>query len=267
MTTQPARVYMEDLDSGDSWDAQRTVNEKVKELIGLDQDQFARTVMIAQGDFMKILNAGSDERTKLFTHLFNTGRYAELQTRLRQKNGACQQVRDEINQRISLIADGIRRNSDCARGEQLRELAADPERADGLLECLREAVPEEKERLRLLQERLDRAGVQRDQINRQIVQQEELNKRFALKAKLQRELEGLKARQSAMDESALRLERGRRAQAIAGQEERLRLNRKNAGEKRELIAALEKKLAELKAQLPLFEEALSAARKMRGIEL
>ncbi|MGI6235942.1 MAG: AAA family ATPase [Candidatus Excrementavichristensenella sp.] len=261
MATQPARVYMEDLESGDSWDAQRTVNEKVKELIGLDQDQFARTVMIAQGDFMKILNAGSDERTKLFTHLFNTGRYAELQSRLRQKNSACQQVRDQINQRISLIADGIRRNSDCARGEQLRELAADPERADGLLQCLGEIIPEEEERLRNLRERLDRAGAQRDDINRQILQQEEVNKRFVLKEKLELGLQGLKAQQSAMDERALRLERGRRALTLAGQEERLRINRNSARGKKELIEDLEKTMTDLQTRLPLYADALAAARK------
>ena len=31
------------------------VNARVREIIGLDRDQFAQTVMIAQGDFQKLL--------------------------------------------------------------------------------------------------------------------------------------------------------------------------------------------------------------------
>ena len=42
------------------------VTEKIRELLGVDKEQFSQIAMIAQGDFMKILNAKSDERKKLF---------------------------------------------------------------------------------------------------------------------------------------------------------------------------------------------------------
>lgn len=56
----------------------------------LDRDQFAQTVMIAQGDFCGILNASSKDRKALFQKLFHTGLYAQLQERLRQEVGKLQ---------------------------------------------------------------------------------------------------------------------------------------------------------------------------------
>ena len=43
-------------------------------------------MMIAQGDFMKILNAKSDERKTLFQKLFNTMDYENIQYKLKAKN-------------------------------------------------------------------------------------------------------------------------------------------------------------------------------------
>ena len=40
----------------------RDVNQAVEEIIGIDRDQFTQIAMIAQGDFMKLLLASTEER-------------------------------------------------------------------------------------------------------------------------------------------------------------------------------------------------------------
>ena len=54
MLTQGADLFLQTLEIIEGL---RDVNDKVYELMGLTQDQFTQTVMIAQGDFLKILNA------------------------------------------------------------------------------------------------------------------------------------------------------------------------------------------------------------------
>ena len=71
-TTKSAYAEFECFDTGENVSGADAVDKRVKELIGLDQNQFSQTVMIAQGDFLKILNAKSDERKNLFQKLFNT---------------------------------------------------------------------------------------------------------------------------------------------------------------------------------------------------
>ena len=65
-TTQTANAKLTNLDTGEVIEGLRDVNDKVYELMGLTQDQFTQTVMIAQGDFLKILNASSDGRKPLW---------------------------------------------------------------------------------------------------------------------------------------------------------------------------------------------------------
>ena len=68
-TRQAADAQMRNEDTGEEILRMDDVNRRVRELLGLTQDQFTQTVMIAQGDFLKILTASSDERKKLFRDL------------------------------------------------------------------------------------------------------------------------------------------------------------------------------------------------------
>lgn len=59
------------------------VNEEVQNLLGIDKNQFSQIVMIAQGDFSKILTADGNDREKLLRNIFNTEIYKQLQERLK----------------------------------------------------------------------------------------------------------------------------------------------------------------------------------------
>lgn len=58
------------------------VNKEVQNLLGIDKNQFSQIVMIAQGDFSKILTASGSDREKLLRNIFNTEIYQQLQERL-----------------------------------------------------------------------------------------------------------------------------------------------------------------------------------------
>ncbi len=60
----------------------KTVNEKIREVLGIDRDQFSRIVMLAQGDFYKVLTATTEERIAIFRKIFKTGYFEKLQKSL-----------------------------------------------------------------------------------------------------------------------------------------------------------------------------------------
>ena len=99
-TKKAAFAEFECYETGENVSGTDNVDKRIKALIGLDQEQFSQTVMIAQGDFMKILNAKSDERKTLFQKLFNTMDYEKIQYRLKDKNdkayGAFTDVKNSI---------------------------------------------------------------------------------------------------------------------------------------------------------------------------
>lgn len=79
-------------------------NRKIEELVGLTADQFRKVVMIAQGEFMDFLRAGSKEKTELLRDLLKTDYYYQLSERLKtlakEKNTAAKTQRAKL----SLIA-------------------------------------------------------------------------------------------------------------------------------------------------------------------
>jgi DNA repair protein SbcC/Rad50 len=58
-------------------------NYKIAEIIGLDSNQFKQIVMIAQNDFLRFLQSGTNERTGILRQIFNTGPLRNFQDRLK----------------------------------------------------------------------------------------------------------------------------------------------------------------------------------------
>lgn len=61
------------------------VTENVIEILGITKDQFTNIAMIAQGDFLKLILAKTDERSKIFRNIFNTKIYLDIQFILKEE--------------------------------------------------------------------------------------------------------------------------------------------------------------------------------------
>jgi len=64
-------VHLE-LPDGTSLGGARDIKDKIAEIVGLDRDQFAQIVMIAQNDFLRFLQSGTDKRVEILRRIFNT---------------------------------------------------------------------------------------------------------------------------------------------------------------------------------------------------
>ena len=71
------------LPDGTVLDRDGEVRAKIIEIVGLDREQFAQIVMIAQNDFLRFLQSGTDDRLKILRRIFNTTRFREFQDRLK----------------------------------------------------------------------------------------------------------------------------------------------------------------------------------------
>lgn len=86
---------------------QADVDEKIREIMGIDCEQFRQIAMIAQGDFQKLLLADTKERQPILSRIFKTDIYSSLQDKLSRNcnelSRQCDGLRDSIKQYI----DGI----------------------------------------------------------------------------------------------------------------------------------------------------------------
>ena len=59
------------------------VTARITEILGLDADQFRRIIMLAQGEFKKFLEAGSDKRGEILGKLYDNRKHRDFQYRLK----------------------------------------------------------------------------------------------------------------------------------------------------------------------------------------
>ena len=85
----------------------KDVTAAVVELLGIDRSQFTQIAMIAQGDFLRLLYAKTEERSGIFREIFHTRAYAILQDKLKSESGALRMQCEEYAKSIAQYKDGI----------------------------------------------------------------------------------------------------------------------------------------------------------------
>ena len=138
MTTEKADATLTYPDDRPPVTKAKDVTAAVQEIIGLDYNQFSQIVLIAQGQFTKLLNASTEERSRIFRKLFRTQRYAQLQEHLQAEASALNQQRTAQNAKLDSLLGGLQFSPEDPDAEALRALCAQtvPETALALLDAL-----------------------------------------------------------------------------------------------------------------------------------
>lgn len=222
----------------------REVTRAVEEVIGLDYQQFTRIAMIAQGDFQKLLLAGTQERAEIFRQIFHTGLYLEVQDRLRDAAKERWKEYDEIRRSISqYLSETVCKDSweISLEMDQLRNVKFEGKVGRGL-ELLQELLVQDESALEQLDSRL--AFVEEK------IQQED---RLLGKAEHFRRIEGLlEEKKAALGEKQQALEKAgeilEKARQSGDEEEELLLGIRQAQEKLEKYHAMENLLEQMDLQ-------------------
>lgn len=214
----PAKVELFLPDGSVFPEKKNATDAKIVEIIGLTAEQFTQIVMIAQGDFRKLLYAKSDERKIIFSRLFHTRPYWRIQENLKRRSF-------EIDEKLQ-------ENRRAAEQEQARVIFPREE--------LKELpLPEAVEKIRQMEKKLAEEHEQKRKectlLNSRLAQAEEINKLFAELSKRQMEKERLEGEQPEEEQRTLRIAKALKAEKAALQEEK----------KKEKEAAIEKSAATL----------------------
>lgn len=267
----------------------REVNQKLQELIGVDYGQFSQIAMIAQGDYLRLLHASSRERKEIFSKIFDTGVYRQVQTRLKEENDRMAAALEDGRKLIAHELGDVQMSPE--REEEWQALLTRPETgAEQIEEALSGFLSEQEKALkdmalqkkekeqaeRSLEEKLRQA----EETNRQIAllekerealslllsrkeEQEELEKRLSLAQKAEKtepaqrnfqerkkELDAGRKRQEEREEALALLQKNAQAAIREAEEERKRHDARFPG--------LQEELVKLQSDIPLFEQCKKA---------
>ena len=184
----------------------KEVTKEIVSLLGIDKDQFTQIAMIAQGDFLRLLYARTEERSKIFREIFHTGNYQSLQEKLKAE---CAQLRlqcEQYEQSIRQYQDGI-----------IWEEEAQPATVDEVLIQLADTLKRQQEKIRKTEEKRIQLDEQLADIHRRLG-------RIQTRQKLKEELEQLEGKSVLLKQELERLQRTLQEQD-KDNEEVLRLQR------------------------------------------
>lgn len=85
----------------------KEVTEKVVDILGINHQQFKQISMVAQGEFLKLLFANSEDRGKIFRKVFGTELYERIQKDLKNQTNSFKKELEDIDKAILQYNDGI----------------------------------------------------------------------------------------------------------------------------------------------------------------
>lgn len=258
-TPQKHTVLLENLSTREVTEGISEAAAKIQELLGLTQDQFRQTVMIAQGDFLRILNASSEERKELFQRLFDTSLYARVQQRLLEMESACAKEREELERRIVMAAGWLDPEPGDPRREAVEAWRHEAKYADQLAEALEGMIADGEKRREAFAAEKAEADLQASGLIARIEQGKALNKDFDDLRKARADLQTFIDAKGQADAMAAELAAARKAQALFSDEALLKGSERDTARQREELDRAEAALKKAEQALPAAEAAAADA--------
>ncbi|MGN0355138.1 MAG: AAA family ATPase [Muricoprocola sp.] len=136
------------------------VNKAIQELLQIDFCQFKQIAMIAQGEFRELLNAKTEDRTRVLRTIFMTEQYQKIGYLLKEKRGAALDGLKSTQQSMQQYFLDARAQEETETENRLLELQEKIEGSESIwnleemIEILEEILEEDLKSGRLLKETL-----------------------------------------------------------------------------------------------------------------
>ncbi|MEG0988056.1 MAG: SMC family ATPase [Clostridium sp.] len=226
------------------------INDKIKEIVGVDKNQFSQIAMIAQGEYLKLLHASSKERKEIFSRIFNTGIYWRVQQKLKDRNNA---LYGRLKDNENLYTHEIKQvyiSEESEYKDRWDILSAMPETKAGemvalLSDIVAESHVQDEKGRAALESVITDLSIQKNNLD----QAREKNKRLNECRMAGEKLQELNVRIPFFNGEKARLKRAEQAEPISPAESLYRENQKELIRSKQEIVELHTELEELKKPL------------------
>ena len=246
------------LDDGRQWLGAREVTQAVTALLGLDEKQFRQTMMIAQGDFLRILHAKSDERERIFEEVFGTQAYSRLSRSLKERWSEKRAAREQSLVRYAQLFEELRLDGGGPDAQALKALAAAPDRADEAAALLTALCEADAEKLDALDAEILRAEANRKAAQERLNTGRMVNDGLSRLAQTRAQLAEAEAQSETMGALSIERDAAERARRAAKFEEETARIREEGVSRRRRLDEERARLTAAAAELDAAEAALSA---------
>ena len=207
------------------------VDQKVREILGIDRAQFTQIAMLAQGDFLRLLLAETKDRQRIFRDIFKTQEFQRFSDHLRSEANALRQQRKGVADQMQHLFAGIRCEMNDPNYPEVQACAEQKKTLDEVLAVLDRLISENTAREKGLDERV----LEKDQLLSRLSAEVEMGRQRSRTEK------NLKALEGQRDGQSERLEAAERAMQTAREQE-------------QHLDPLIQESARIEGEMPLYEQ-------------
>lgn len=207
------------------------VNEKIKELLGVNKKQFSQICMIAQGDFRKLLDADTKSRIEIFRNIFKTEKFKEIQDNVARDTKNLSEEKEDTKKNINRYIKSIKCDETDVKYLELQKAKAGEMLTEDAVKLIESIIETDENNKKDADEKLENIDKDLNDINVKI---ETLKTQKENKKQFEENEENLKSKRSHLEQ----------AEKVFESEKEKQADKKK----------LEEKSALIKDKLPKFEE-------------
>lgn len=140
----------------------KNVNQKIIDILGINYSQFKQIVMIAQGEFRKLVSADSRERETIYRKIFNTMNFENIQNSLKEKASSFGKKVDSLKDKINGLLDSIK---------HIKLISYDDLAYEEIIEILSKEIE-------TYNTQIEKISKSKDELRNELNKQEDLNKKL-----------------------------------------------------------------------------------------
>lgn len=243
--------------------SRKAVTEKVSSIIGLNFNQFTQISMIAQGEFLKLLHASSNERKAIFAKIFNTDIYRQVQAELKEKENQLEQILASGMNGIHSEIIRIETEENSGYSDDLKILKGQLYAAEAeTTELLDAILKESNKQKQAVDKNVKTLEQEYNQQQKEIGEAKVINAAFDQYEKVIKEQQDHREEQSSYQTYKQEIEIASRVKQVVLSEDVFRDTEKRLSKAREEIQALETKIVEQKAFVESTDKTADAAKEV-----
>lgn len=184
------------------------VNRKVEEIMGINYGQFKQIAMIAQGEFLSLLYAKSEDKVTIFRNLFQTQLYDTILKSLTERSkNLYVRIKEHTNKMDEAVA-----SVDAGRNEELQDaVQMENKNYERIIELLKEVIHEDEGEARKLKKQSGETEEEYTKKLNEIAAATELNRNLEQLKKAREVLKELMAQKEDVEAAKVQIARARKA--------------------------------------------------------
>ena len=164
------------LPGGEAVTNKTEVDNRVQELLGLDEKQFMQVAMIAQGDFLKLLLATTEQRQEIFRGIFHTERFKKLAEEVNNDANKAGKDCNRVRERMQDLMAAVECAEDDPQAEQVQKAQAGELLPEDVAKLLAALIEEDEEAQKKEEGTLQTINKEIDTLNNRLGRADEIGK-------------------------------------------------------------------------------------------